>query len=529
MAGIFCYASIENKYNLSIDDFNIMFESISNKNNIGIGLFIIDIKNNKVLEMYKNDINYKECKEHVTKILNKYINKKNILYIGSTNNLVLNYKTYDKNRYKNIQPVYKNNIILAHDGYISESSVKEFENEEKISDLDSEVIINNYEKNKKDVLSTLETLSGGWAFIMYDLNKKKLITANSYLDLFQGYLTNYGFFIHSDYEAINKIFSNYRNSNFEKIFDNFYINEYKEYSYNIIDLINYNIESHNYLHKYQHPTWDSGSNDKIKYLVLFTGGLDSTSTLVYLKHLNKNVSAIYYDYGAIYQKAELEIAKKIAKKLDVDLQVSDIKNIFDSIKEIAIFMDKDKYINNNDTTTENEWICNRNSVFMNSALILAETLVLSNKCNTLYLLGGFPNIQAKFPDISKRFVDSLNKTIRFSTLPGAHNKIKIITPFINLSKVEELLLVKYLKPEILDDILSCYRAQIINKEIMCCGHNNEPACSAGQELKKMKLLAGIEDKTKYYEVESDIDNLFDYKSIKPLNITLEEILNKINL
>lgn len=107
------------------------------------------------------------------------------------------------------------------------------------------------------------------------------------------------------------------------------------------------------------------SNKKV--VVLLSGGVDSTSTVLILKNKGYKVFPLYIDYGQNSNAAEEFVAKKISKKLNLEnlkkINV-DIYKQFKDIKMCKGYVEK----------TNDAWVCGRNTLFMIIAGIYAKRI-----------------------------------------------------------------------------------------------------------------------------------------------------------
>lgn len=85
------------------------------------------------------------------------------------------------------------------------------------------------------------------------------------------------------------------------------------------------------------------NNDDV--LVLFSGGQNSTTCLYWAKRKFRNVYALSFIYGQKHQK-EVEVAKKIANKASVKLEIMDVSFIGrlgnNSLTNDSLSMDMEK-------------------------------------------------------------------------------------------------------------------------------------------------------------------------------------------
>jgi len=202
---------------------------------------------------------------------------------------------------------------------------------------------------------------------------------------------------------------------------------------------------------------------KNKALVIFSGGLDSTTTLYYALHKNYQCTAITFDYGQRHS-IEIKQAKTIAKKCG-NIKHSIVKldpTLFNTSSLIDISMPipaKEPKKNEIPST----YVPARNLVFLSLASAFAEVHNINN-----IFLG--VNIQdySGYPDCRPEFIRQFTKTINIGTKQGLAHKFKIHTPLIKLNKMEIIkLAVKVGAP--LDLSWSCYNPVKKGSKYIPCG------------------------------------------------------------
>ncbi len=174
----------------------------------------------------------------------------------------------------------------------------------------------------------------------------------------------------------------------------------------------------------------------MKALVLFSGGLDSTTALAIAinKYGKDNVVALSISYGQKHKK-EIEASNKIAKYYGVEHIYLDLAKIFENsdcslLEKNKLDIPTGEYseqLKENDTLTT--YVPFRNGLFLASAASIA----LSKKCEVIYY-GAHSDDAAlnAYPDCSKEFDDAINKAIYV----GSGKKVKVEGPFVNLHKAD---------------------------------------------------------------------------------------------
>ena len=176
----------------------------------------------------------------------------------------------------------------------------------------------------------------------------------------------------------------------------------------------------------------------MKALVLCSGGIDSTTCLAETveKYGRDEVMALSIRYGQKHSK-ELTAARAVAAYYGVTLRELDLAAIFadsdcslleGSIQEIPAesYADQLKATDGKPVST---YVPFRNGLFLSSAASIA----LSNGCTELYY-GAHSDDAAgnAYPDCSEAFNQAINDAVYI----GSGNQLRVIAPFIGLTKAD---------------------------------------------------------------------------------------------
>lgn len=176
----------------------------------------------------------------------------------------------------------------------------------------------------------------------------------------------------------------------------------------------------------------------MKALVLFSGGLDSTTCLALAieKYGADEVLALSVSYGQKHTK-EIEAAKAIAKHYGVKLQMLDLAEIFaDSdcslLKGSSQEVPKESYAEQLDAANGkpvSTYVPFRNGLFLSSAASIA----LSHGCEVIYY-GAHADDAAgnAYPDCSQEFNDAINSAIYL----GSGGQLRVEAPFVGKTKAD---------------------------------------------------------------------------------------------
>lgn len=187
-----------------------------------------------------------------------------------------------------------------------------------------------------------------------------------------------------------------------------------------------------------------------KAVVLFSGGLDSSTCLAWAINEGYKCTAISFFYGQRHDR-ENKAARKIASILKVPL--IELNLSFPWLKSSSL-VDKDKKIPKGSirkTDIPSTYVPGRNLVFASIGVSLADSIGAQ-----AVVMGPNAIDYSGYPDCRPDFYKALNKAINLGTKnPILGKKIKIMTPIIHKSKAEIVRLAIRLKVP-LKYTWSCY-------------------------------------------------------------------------
>lgn len=169
-------------------------------------------------------------------------------------------------------------------------------------------------------------------------------------------------------------------------------------------------------------------------LVLFSGGIDSTTALYWALKRYRPVIPVIFDYGQRH-RIEIRMAKKTCQKLGlrprlmkIDLRQIGGSALTDEKIRIPVFKTVEKIKKRLPAT----YVPFRNGIFIALAAALAESLGISD------IICGFNIIDSPdYPDTTASFVRAMKKAINEGTSPKLRTKrLRIIAPFLNMKKSE---------------------------------------------------------------------------------------------
>ncbi|WP_455103021.1 7-cyano-7-deazaguanine synthase QueC [Phocaeicola abscessus] len=217
-------------------------------------------------------------------------------------------------------------------------------------------------------------------------------------------------------------------------------------------------------------------------LVVFSGGQDSTTCLFWAKKYFRRVFAITFIYGQKHVN-EVEIAKAIAAKADVDIYVVDVSLIgklgANSLTDVSIVMDREKPAD----TFPNTFVPGRNLFFLSIAAIYAREKGIRH-----LVTGVSQTDYSGYPDCRDAFVKSLNVTLDLAM--DAQFAIHMPLMWIDKSQTWELADKLGVLDLVRHETLTCYNGIPGDG----CGHC--PACKLRREGLEKYLKIKTERETK---------------------------------
>jgi len=171
-----------------------------------------------------------------------------------------------------------------------------------------------------------------------------------------------------------------------------------------------------------------------KVLLIFSGGMDSSTLLWDLLSSGDDVDAITFDYGQRHSK-EIDCACNMIKyireqEIEIQHDIIDVKPIFGYINSSAL-TNPDIAVPNCGYTEESAKITvvpNRNQILLSIAVGIAA----ARRINTV-MYAAHNGDAAIYPDCRPNYLSALNEATRISTL---WHPVRIEAPFIHLTKAE---------------------------------------------------------------------------------------------
>lgn len=222
-----------------------------------------------------------------------------------------------------------------------------------------------------------------------------------------------------------------------------------------------------------------------KAVILFSGGLDSTTCLAYAKNQGFECYALSFYYGQ-RQVAELNAAKNIAAFFDTKHKIFNLElNQFGASALTDLRINVPDYDKNNSHIPVT-YVPARNTIFLSIALAWAEVL------NAKDIFVGVSHIDySGYPDCRPEYIKTFQNLANLATKLGVEQGgVHIHAPIIHLSKSETIKLGQELGVDYAMTV-SCYRA---NEEGRACG-----VCDSCVLRKQGFYEAAVADVTRYVE------------------------------
>lgn len=223
---------------------------------------------------------------------------------------------------------------------------------------------------------------------------------------------------------------------------------------------------------------------KPKAIAVLSGGLDCcVATSIYKD--DYDITAITFNYNQKSLDEEIKAAKRICERFNMAHVIIDLPWL-DKISNSSLNNDKDvptvslKELDDDNKALENAksvWVPARNTVFCSIALSYAESIKAE-----IIIVGWDYEEAVTFPDNSKQYLESFNKTIEY----GSFDDIKIEAPLINMTKKEIVEKGNQINAPI-DISYSCYNG--------CEKHCG--VCESCKRRKRAFSQANIDDPTEY--------------------------------
>ena len=162
-----------------------------------------------------------------------------------------------------------------------------------------------------------------------------------------------------------------------------------------------------------------------KAVVVFSGGQDSTTCLLWALTQYEEVYTITFDYGQRHI-AEIACAEEIAKELNVPFKVLDM-NLINQLSANALTRNDIAVTEGKDGDLPSTFVPGRNHLFLSFAAVYAQSIgarhIITGVCETDF---------SGYPDCRDVFVKALNVSINLAM----DSSLQFHTPLMWLDKAE---------------------------------------------------------------------------------------------
>lgn len=164
-----------------------------------------------------------------------------------------------------------------------------------------------------------------------------------------------------------------------------------------------------------------------KAVAIFSGGLDSTTLLHYIKKQGYEIYGLSFDYHQRHLK-ELTYAKYWGERKCVEHKIIklDIEDVIShsALSDESIKLPEEHYTHENQKITV---VPNRNMVMLSIAIAYAENLGISE----VFYAAHFSDRDI-YPDCRKEYITALSLASQL----GTYNNVEVKAPFVDMTKTE---------------------------------------------------------------------------------------------
>jgi len=154
-------------------------------------------------------------------------------------------------------------------------------------------------------------------------------------------------------------------------------------------------------------------NDK-KFLILLSGGMDSTTIAYWMKKNHYYIQALYFDYSQGKTNGERESALSIAKKLEIKLNIIKIP-LLSTLYQDVLDIEKKNVINHLGDVVD----------------MFIRAIVYASKIDSNYIITGVHSDDLnQVPFFTKKFFKSMENLANLSN----EKNFRILVPFLGIDK-----------------------------------------------------------------------------------------------
>ena len=171
-------------------------------------------------------------------------------------------------------------------------------------------------------------------------------------------------------------------------------------------------------------------NNSKKAVVLFSGGLDSTTVLVYAMKQGYDVYPLTFSYGQRHA-IEIKQSERTLEKYGLTPRQTVFSIDLTPFVNCSLINKKLEVPEFAENRIPSTYVPSRNIIFLSIASGMAETLGAEK-----IFIGVNSVDYSGYPDCRPEFVEAFNKTIAVGTKQGVESGIEVVAPILNMSKKE---------------------------------------------------------------------------------------------
>ena len=162
-------------------------------------------------------------------------------------------------------------------------------------------------------------------------------------------------------------------------------------------------------------------------IVIYSGGLDSTTVLYHLRAEKWEVKALSADYGQRHRERELAAAETICARLGVERRVLDLRSLVglfgkNGLTDLSVAVPEEAY---GAATLPLTTVPNRNMILLSVGIAWAVSLSFD-----AVAFGAHSGLRTNYPDCSPGFADAMDRAARECD----DRKISVLSPFVTWDK-----------------------------------------------------------------------------------------------
>ena len=163
-------------------------------------------------------------------------------------------------------------------------------------------------------------------------------------------------------------------------------------------------------------------------VVIFSGGLDSTTLLYHFKNAGHELAALAVDYGQRHQR-ELSCAREISQQANIQLTTLDLSSlgqIFgqNSLSDSSVDVPEGSY---DQESMQQTTVPNRNMILLS----IATGWAISNNYGAI-AFGAHSGEYTPYPDCRPEFASAMDNAVQLCDW----QPLRILAPFVNWSKAD---------------------------------------------------------------------------------------------